>query len=476
VTLRSNRALLLAAAGGFVLLGLLYVAGGRTGLLLGVGLAGLAATAYLALYVRPSIPITIGLMLTVFSGEWGGLGLGGLPIKPDRLMIVAGLGALLLRAPSARDRADIRLGPVHALLLLAATYALISALVSGTLTTTPGLFGLLDKFGFIPYLVFLFAPVAFATERDRNVLLVGLTVLGAYLGLTALFETINVPALVIPHYINDITVGIHSDRARGPFVEAVANGLAIFGCGCGAVVAFSRWKGGPRLFAGAVVLLCAMGVLFTVTRAIWIGSIVGTLIVLISFPEVRRWLVPVATGTGIVIVGLLLFVPALAVNADKRAKDERPVWDRKNTNAAAIRMVQHRPLLGYGWDTFVVKSQPYFRQSPDYPLTGTDKGVHNVALSNAVELGLVGTTLWLVALLAAVGGAVVSRGPPEMRAWRMCVTAFAVQWFIVAMLGPLAYAMPNLLLWTFAGVALAGSRQLSPVVAPGAPRRPVLTV
>jgi len=121
-------------------------------------------------------------------------------------------------------------------------------------------------------------------------------------------------------------------------------------------------------------------------------------------------------------------------------------------------MVEARPLLGWGWNSFVARSQPYFRQAADYPLTGADKGVHNVVLSNAVELGLVGTLLWLVALLAAVGGAIMHRGPPQLRLWRMFLTAFAVQWFVAAMLGPLAYAMPNLLLWTLAGVALAGSQ------------------
>ena len=420
--------------------------------------------------VRPSIYITLGIVLSIFAGVWGHVGLGvqHLPIKPDRLLIGLGLALLIVRAPGARDRSEIRFHFIHILMILAATYAVISALLAHTLFHKLGLFGLLDHFGFVPWLLFVFAPVAFETERDREILLIGLTVCGAYLGLTALFETVHLTALVIPHFINNPLLGIHYGRARGPFLEAVANGMALYGCGCVAAVAAARWTGWARAFAAAVTILCALGVLFTLTRAIWIGAAAGTLLVLIGFRGMRRLLVPVIVVGGLALGGALVFIPSLAGNASHRVTAELPIWDRDNLNAAALRMVGVKPLLGWGWNTFIGDSAPYFRQAGTYPLTGLGNGVHNVVLSNLVELGLVGTTLWLLVLLTAVGGAVISRGPPSLRPWRMVAAAYAVMWIVTAMVGPVTYTMPNLLLFLFAGVALAGWRSVSP-----SPSRPL---
>lgn len=427
--------------------------------------------------VRPSIYLTAGVALSIFAGDWNHIApvFSHLPIKPDRLLIGLGLALLVLRAPGARDRSEIRVHVVHVLMILAAAYAIISAFVAHTLFHKIGLFALLDRFGFVPFLLFVFAPVAFETERDRDILLIGLTACGAYLGLTALFEAAHVDALVIPHFINNPKLGIHFGRARGPFLEAVANGMALYACGCVAAAAAVRWKRWARGYAVAVTILCALGVLFTVTRAVWIGAAAGTLVVLISFRGMRRLLVPVlligALGVGIALVA----VPSLAGNASTRATDQLPIWDRDNINAAALRMFDVHPLLGWGWNTFISASPPYFRQAGTYPLTGLGKGVHNVVLSNVVELGLVGTTLWLLVLFTAVGGAIVSRGPPKLRPWRMIATAYAVCWVVAAMVGPVPYTMPNQVLFLFAGVALAGWRSVAPLPSPSPPPLAVRT-
>ena len=52
----------------------------------------------------------------------------------------------------------------------------------------------------------------YTTERKRQMLLTALVVLGAYLGLTALFEMAGPHALVWPKYIMDPNYGIHFGR------------------------------------------------------------------------------------------------------------------------------------------------------------------------------------------------------------------------------------------------------------------------
>jgi O-antigen ligase len=123
-------------------------------------------------------------------------------------------------------------------------------------------------------------------------------------------------------------------------------------------------------------------------------------------------------------------------------------------------MIAARPLLGFGWGTFTHVAEPYFRQREDIPLTASNgpKGTdiqHSVLLSNAVELGLLGSTLWLLAIVLAVGGAIVTRGPPELLPWRMGLLAFTCCWAVVLNLTPLPQAFPNLLLWLWAGVVVS---------------------
>jgi O-antigen ligase len=149
----------------------------------------------------------------------------------------------------------------------------------------------------------------------------------------------------------------------------------------------------------------------------------------------------------------LALVPGLSGKADDRINEKSPVWDRYNTNAAAIRMVEARPVFGFGWQTFVEKGPDYLRQADAYPLTGAGLEVHNVFLSHLAELGIVGTALWALALFGAVGGAIVRRGPPEIYPWRIGLLAVFICFLIVANLGPLSYPFPNVLLWTWAGVA-----------------------
>ena len=129
------------------------------------------------------------------------------------------------------------------------------------------------------------------------------------------------------------------------------------------------------------------------------------------------------------------------------------MWDRYNTNNAAIRMIKARPLFGFGWQTFPTTGPDYMRQADTYPITKSTLEVHNVFLSHAAELGLVGSILWLGAFLSAVGGALLRRGPPELRLWRIGLLAIFAAFVSVAMFGPLSYPFPNALMWTWAGIA-----------------------
>jgi O-antigen ligase len=384
--------------------------------------------------------------MSVCSGHYGSL---GSPVGLDRVVVVAGIGAVLWRErPSGLPRLRVR--RTDLLLLAIAVYATASAVFAGTLRSNDPFFALLDYLGVIPFLLFWTAPAAFGTPRERQILLTALVVLGLYLGLTALFETTGTTALVWPRYINDPSVGLHWGRARGPFAEAAENGLALFMCGTAAAV---RLAGRPRRrwVPALALVLCAAGVVFCLTRQVWLAAVAAIVVTMLARAELRRWLVPAALAGALGVAAVFVVVPGFTHRAQSRLDDERPVWDRLNSNAATLRMIGTRPLQGFGWGSFPARSPAFYRLAADRPLTTVGRP-HNVFLANGAELGVPATLAWLAALAIVVGGGVRRRGPPDLDRWRTGLIAVAVAWLVVANFTPMGYAFCHSVLWLWAGL------------------------
>ena len=413
-----------------------------------------APAAFIALSVRPAWIISGGLALAMFNSHWSDLGIG---VALDRVALATAVVSILIREYRTRR---IATRPVDWLLMVLGAYAIGSALIAHTWGNSVDRFTLLDRFGLLPFFLFFVAGYAFREEQDRRILLGTIVAMGGYLGLTALLETTGPHSLIVPHYINDPYVGIHYGRARGPFVEAGADGLALFACGVAASMALIIWRDRrARYLAGIVVALCALGVLFTVTRAAWLSAIAGGVVALVAARETRRYVLP-ALGAGLLVtIVALAVVPGLSAHVTNRTNDKQPIYDRKNSDAAALRMIAAKPLLGFGWGHFTTDSLSYYRQALNYPLSEV-RAVHNVFLANAVELGLLGAGLWIVAMLIVFGRAVMRRGPPALRPWQIGLLAVFVSYLVSAQTTPLGYALPTLLLWTWAGICWMDIRGL----------------
>jgi O-antigen ligase len=402
-----------------------------------------------ALVAPPSWAVSGALVLTLFQSHWDALGVS---FSVDRYVMLLVIGSVLVREWRHRD-GRLATRPVDWLLAVTLIYAATSAWVVGELSTEDGRFELLDRFGVMPFVLFFLAPLVFRTERDRRVLLGTLVAIGTYLGITAILETTGPKGVIVPSYITDPAQGIHQDRARGPFLDAGANGLALYMCAVASTIAFTKWRNPRwRIFALLVAGLCLVGVLLTLTRAVWLGALVATPVALLSARGARRFLVPGMLAGLVLIVAAFAMIPGLQDRAERRRGDKQPVWDRQNSNSAAIRMLEDRPLFGFGWSRFKEESPPYYRQSNDFPL-GETGNLHNVYLSNAVDLGLVGLALWIAALLAALGGAIVRRGPPELVAWKVGLLAVTLSVLITWATAPALFVLPTLLLWLWAGIA-----------------------
>jgi hypothetical protein len=412
----------------------------------------------IALCVRPVWPLTIGLALGAFSGHWDDM---GSPIALDRLLVGSAIVSVLVRE-RVRSPDALRTRPIDWLLALVAIYAVGSALIADTFQFEQVRFALLDRLSVLGFVLFFVAPKVYREARDRQILLGALVALGGYLGVTAVLEEIGPEALVVPGYITDPAVGIHNDRARGPFAEATANGLVLYACLVASVMAVFTWRD-QRWKKVAIVVagLCALGILLTVTRAAWIAGGAGTLVALFSIREARRFAIPAVAVVGAGVLLSFAVIPGLQDKAEDRANDDRPVWDRQNSNSAALRMLAERPLLGWGWGRFPAESTDFYRQPLDYPLTFVSGTLHNVYLANAVELGLIGALLWLGGAAVAIVGSILRRGPPGLRLWKLGLIAWATAYAVTALATPLAFALPTLLLWTWAGIAWGDDARVS---------------
>jgi putative inorganic carbon (hco3(-)) transporter len=397
----------------------------------------------------------------VFSGHWSAI---HVPFALDRVLVFGGIALAIALAGARPGLPPLRRGGTHLLLLAVLFYAIASAFWVGSLSEHNTKFALIDQLGVIPFALFAVAPSAFATEHQRRILLGVLVVLGLYLGATAVFESIKLNVLVWPKYILDPQFGIHRHRARGPFVEAETMGVALTVCGVAAGVALALWRDRPaRTLAWAVLGLCGAGVVLTYTRSVWVGAAAAAAITLVAFPALRWRLVP---GAALVAAGLVFavaLIPGLGSDLADRFNAKGPIYSRQTTNQAALHMIASRPVLGYGWGLFVPRSPDHVRTIVSIPYTAVGEPVHNVFLSRAAELGLVGAGLWLIALLLALGRALVSAQADDRECWRIGFCAVLTTAVVGMLLAPFVPGWPWIALWLWAGLLWRPARVALPV-------------
>ncbi len=414
----------------------------------------------------PAPTMCAAIALTVFSGAWWQVGLKGFPL--DRFLLVVVLLQFLLRAPGVASAPRLQFRNVHLLMGLTLIYVLASAIAAGTLTNGTDFSLFVDQVGLAPYLVFLLAPAVFAGRRERDLLLATLVALGAYLGFTAIFESLGPHSLVFPRYILNVDTELPGERAGGPFQSSVAEGCATFACAVAAVIAFSQWHGRRRRSIAVVVIaVCAFGCFLTLERGVWIAAVLATVVTALATRVGRRMLVPGMLICAIVIGGALVVSSNLTDKTSHRATDQLSVWDREGQTSTGLRMLAARPLFGFGWGRYTTDSLEYFRQSSEFPMSGYVLGervgtalpplpLHDTYLAFAVELGVIGALLWLASLLWGVGGAIFSRRSSDLRPWKLGLVAVLVFYLVVAVVDPHEQAFPVFLLWTWAGVAYGG--------------------
>ncbi|MGA8868165.1 MAG: O-antigen ligase family protein [Candidatus Sulfotelmatobacter sp.] len=199
----------------------------------------------------------------------------------------------------------------------------------------------------VPFALFHLAGIVFNDERRLRQFEIFALVVLAYLCFTSIAFLVGAKSLIFPRFILDESLGYHVDRARGPLLQAVANGVSLNLLGILAVHAFLR--GRMRGLKAAMLLASLpLAILGTMTRAVWI-SFAGTVVALIFRTHDRR-LRRICTGVAIVAAVALLVV--VSFDNQRRALSDRleesgPVEFRKAVYTGGWEMFLEKPLTGW---------------------------------------------------------------------------------------------------------------------------------
>ncbi|MGA7909758.1 MAG: O-antigen ligase family protein [Candidatus Sulfotelmatobacter sp.] len=311
----------------------------------------------------------------------------------------------------------------------------------------------------VPFALFHLAGIVFNDERRLRQFEIFALVVLAYLCFTSIAFLVGAKSLIFPRFILDESLGYHVDRARGPLLQAVANGVSLNLLGILAVHAFLR--GRMRGLKAAMLLASLpLAILATMTRAVWI-SFAGTVVALIFRTHDRR-LRRICTGVAIVAAVALLVV--VSFDNQRRALSDRleesgPVEFRKAVYTGGWEMFLEKPLTGWGVNQMPAELARHvsgYKEKQLYP--------HNTYLEVLVEHGIAGFALylWLMWELVRLGRGPIPVGErngllnQQFHAiWPILLGAYWVNAMVVVM----NYQFVNGLLFTMAGMLAAQRRR-----------------
>jgi putative inorganic carbon (hco3(-)) transporter len=311
----------------------------------------------------------------------------------------------------------------------------------------------------VPFALFHLSQIVFRDDRQLRQFEVFCLAVLAYLSFTSIAFLVGAHSLIFPHFILDESLGYHADRARGPLLQAVANGVSLNLLGVLALHAVLR-KRIRGLTATLLLASLPVAILATMTRAVWLSFVVsmGALIFLSRNRNLRRACVAVAAVGAAGLLITLSFDDQRRNLAD-RLNESGPLDFREAVYSGGWQMFLEKPITGWGVNQMpaeLAKHVSGYRERELYP--------HNTYLELLVEHGVLGLVLyaWLMWELWKLGKA---RVPPneneiflnqQFRAiWPVLLCVYWVNASVVVM----NYQFVNGLLFTMAGMLAAQNGQ-----------------
>jgi putative inorganic carbon (hco3(-)) transporter len=369
------------------------------------------------------------------------------------LVLVVALRALLLRRPL--NVVDPALWPMAALLLLGLASLLLQPYDAQSWSVFAAKW-------VVPFVLYHLAGAVFDNPAAlRQFETFALIVLG-YLSLIAILFLLGATGWIFPRYILDESLGIHVDRARGPFLQAVANGVTLNLLG---LIALDSFRRGRLRGVLALLLLIALplAILATQTRAVWL-SFAGCIVILIFVSSNRKirkacLLLVLAGGAGLLAA---LSFDNTNISFFDRLEERSPVEFRVVMYRTGMEMFLEKPLTGWGLGDLqpeLAKRVHEFHQSAFF--------FHNTYLEIAVQHGLLGLSLysWIILDLFRLGSRRRTHDDSAEEGflddrfrsmWPVMVAVYLFNGSFVVM----NYQFVNGLLFTIAGILAAQNRRV----------------
>jgi len=242
---------------------------------------------------------------------------------------------------------------------------------------------------FVPYSLFYLAGLMIDGENTLRALEIFAVVALAYLSVTSIAYVAGFDFLVFPRFILDPTLGTHFERARGPFLQAQANGTALNLLGL--VALDTRRRGSLRGVTGAVLLLLfPIAILATKTRAVWLTFGISILLLVrwTNSPRIRRLGLLLLLTSGLGLSAIVLRSLGSEGSFRERLNNGDTVEFRLSAYRAGWSMFLECPLTG--WGASQVETELAHRIEG---FRGDVFVVHNTYLEILLEYGLVGFAL-----------------------------------------------------------------------------------
>jgi O-antigen ligase len=363
----------------------------------------------------------------------------------DRIAFAVLVFAVILRAMALREKVPFFAGlslPLLGLAGLAVVRALREPFDAQVWSIVASKF-------IVPFVLFHIAVVVFRGPAQRRHFEVFVVLALAYLIFTAIAFLADARSLIFPRFILDESLGFHPDRARGPFLQAVANGVSLNLLGILAFVLAQRQKK-----VSLLLLALPLAVLATMTRAVWISFALSTLVLGYRMIQHRLQAIIILLILAGLVAGLTVGFSdhSLKSALSERTEERGPVDARMAVYSAGWAMFQEHPFTGWaagGMYAELARRMEGYRLRTYY--------VHNTYLALLVEFGIPGLVLYGILFfnlfrLSSRGRSSESSPLTALRkVWPVLLCVYLFNAFFVDM----AYQFVIGLLFTVAGMLCA---------------------
>ena len=311
----------------------------------------------------------------------------------------------------------------------------------------------------VPFALFHLSALVFRKERQLELFELFVLLILAYLCFTSIAFLVGAKTFIFPRFILDESLGYHADRARGPLLQAVANGVSLNLLGLLALHAILR---GRIRGLKAVILLAAVpiSILATMTRAVWLSFVVsvGVLIFRSHNKQLRRIAIAVAAMGAVALLVTLSFDDQRQALAE-RLHESGPLDFREAVYAGGWQMFLEKPFAGWGVNQMPAELARHvsgYNEKELYP--------HNTYLELLVEHGILGLVLyvWLMWELLKLGRDPVPREECDgllnrqfHAMWPVLLGVYFANAFVVVM----SYQFVNGIVFVLAGMLAAQQRR-----------------